>query len=88
MTVIFVENAPESGNIVKIIETFGGHSIHRNLRPGENARVSVSRYKSIVVEEVHLRAVETDASEAAPQTVGRWQAQSDTWPSFLQRRCG
>ncbi|HEY2660893.1 MAG TPA: hypothetical protein VGI79_14325 [Caulobacteraceae bacterium] len=88
MTVIFVENALESGNIVKITETFGGHSIHRDLRPGENARVSVSRYKSIVVEEVGLRSLENGAEAGPSERVGRWQAQSDTWPSFLQRRCG
>ncbi len=88
MTVIFVENDLESGSIVKIIETFGGHTIHRNLRPGENARVSVSRYKSIVVEEARLWPVECGAEAANPPKVGRWQTQSDTWPSFLQRRCG
>ena len=83
MTVIFVENALESGNIVKIIETFGGHTIRRELRPGENARVSVSRYKSIVVEEVSLRP-----NEAQVPGAERWEGQPDTWPSFLQRRCG
>lgn len=83
MTVIFVENAPESGNVVKIIEVFGGHTIRRDLRPGENARVSVSRYKSILVEEVSLEADRADEASR-----GGRGAPSDSWPTFLQRRCG
>jgi hypothetical protein len=83
MTVIYVENDLESGNVIKIVETFRGHTIQRDLKPGENARVSVSRYKSIIVEEVHQRPVSTEGASVIPLRPAH-----DTWPSFLERRCG
>ncbi len=83
MTIIYVENDLESGNIIKIVETFGGHTIQRDLKPGENARVSVSRYKSIIVEEVRQRPASTESASLVPL-----HAAHDTWPSFLERRCG
>ncbi|MDR3508756.1 MAG: hypothetical protein P4L64_12735 [Caulobacteraceae bacterium] len=81
MAVIFVENCHGNGKIIKITESFGAHTIRRSLKPGENARITVSRYRSVVVEEIESGLTD-DADSGA--TDGR----GETWPTFLQRRCG
>ena len=83
MTTIFVENCLENGATVNIVERFAGCAIHRSLKPGENARITLSRFKSILVEAVEKVTAEPDASSI-------WEREQapDTWPSFLQRRCG
>jgi len=83
MTTIFIENCIENGDLIKIVERFGGCAVHRSLRPGENARITLSRSKSILVEAVENEAVQTDlrqvwATDPAP----------DSWPGFVRRRCG
>jgi hypothetical protein len=83
MTTIFVENCLENGAVIQIVERFGGCAIHRSLKPGENARITLSRYKSIVVEPASTNALPVDLA-------GVWAGDpaGDTWPNFLQRRCG
>ncbi len=80
MTTIFIENCLADGKTVTIIENFGAHTLRQSLKPGENARLTVSRHRSIVLEE-------TDAGVAREGDGGRARgnAISETWPSFLQR---
>jgi hypothetical protein len=77
-TLIFIENVLGSGQVVKLTEDFGDYSVSRDLRPGENARLVVSPFKSISVEEVPLGALATPANEGrmintlpAPRTLER-----------------
>ena len=77
-TLIFIENVLGSGQVVKLTEDFGDYSVSRDLRPGENARLVVSPFKSISVEEEQLGAVATPANEGrriaafpAPRTLER-----------------
>ena len=51
-TCIYVENILGSGQIVKLTEDFGDYSVSRNLQPGENARLIVSPYKSVWLQEL------------------------------------
>jgi hypothetical protein len=51
-TCIYVENVLGSGQVVTLIEDFGDYSVSRNLEPGENARLIVSSFKSIWVQEL------------------------------------
>jgi hypothetical protein len=53
-TLIFIENVLGSGQIVKLTENFGDYSVARNLQPGEHARLVVSPFKSVSVEEVAI----------------------------------
>ena len=80
-TLIFIENVLGSGQMVKLTEDFGDYSVSRDLRPGENARLVVSPFKSISVEEVPLGAVMAAANESSRLAV--FPA-----PRRLQRRCG
>jgi hypothetical protein len=50
-TLLFIENVLGSGQLVKLTEDFGDYSVSSQLRPGENARIVVSPFKSISVEE-------------------------------------
>ena len=81
-TLIFIENVLGSGQMVKLTEDFGDYSVSRDLRPGENARLVVSPFKSISVEEVPLGAIVA----AAANESGRIAAFPA--PHRLQRRCG
>jgi len=87
MTTIFVENCLENGAVVNIVERFGGSAIHRSLKPGENARITLSRHKSILVEAVE-RETANEAALNDLRAVWTPAQTPDTWPSFLQRRCG
>jgi hypothetical protein len=51
-TCIYVENVLGSGQVITLIEDFGDYSVRRNLQPGENARLIVSPFKSIWVQEL------------------------------------
>ncbi len=83
MTTVFVENCPESLSVIRIVERIGGCAIHRSLKPGENARLTLSRFKSVTVEEV-------PAAQAARDLSAIWTPQpaSDAWGDFVLRRCG
>jgi len=83
-TLIFVENVLGSGQMVKLTEDFGDYSVSRDLRPGENARLVVSPFKTISVEEVPIAAMVAVA--AAANESGRIAAFAA--PHRLQRRCG
>jgi hypothetical protein len=81
-TLIFIENVLGSGQVVKLTEDFGDYSVTRDLRPGENARLVVSAFKSISVEEVPMSAmVAAVASETRRLT-------TFAAPRTLERRCG
>jgi hypothetical protein len=56
-TCIYVENILGSGQIVKLTEDFGDYSVSRNLQPGENARLIVSPYKSVWLQELPFASV-------------------------------
>jgi hypothetical protein len=81
-TLIFIENVLGSGQVVKLTEDFGDHSACRDLRPGEHARLVVSPFKSVTVEEVPL-------SRAGPElpTGGPRGAPTPPTPATLERRC-
>jgi hypothetical protein len=81
-TLIFIENVLGSGQMVKLTEDFGDYSVSRDLRPGENARLVVSPFKSISVEEVPLGAVMAAAANESSR-IAAFPA-----PRRLQRRCG
>jgi hypothetical protein len=51
MNILFIENELGSGQIFTVLEDFGNRVVERQLRPGENARIVVSRFKSVVVTE-------------------------------------
>ena len=80
-TLIFIENVLGSGQVVKLTEDFGDYSVSRDLRPGENARLVVSAFKSISVEEVPIGAMVAAANESG--RVAAFPA-----PRTLERRCG
>jgi hypothetical protein len=83
-TLIFVENVLGSGQVVKLTEDFGDYSVTRDLRPGEHARLVVSPFKTVTVEEVAV-------SRTAPIAANQGRAPMiRTFPSprTLERRCG
>jgi hypothetical protein len=82
-TLIFVENVLGSGQVVKLTEDFGDYSVSRDLRPGENARLVVSPFKSISVEEVPLATVATPANANEGRRIATFPA-----PRTLERRFG
>jgi len=82
-TLIFVENVLGSGQVVKITEDFGDYAVSRNLRPGENARLVVSPFKSIAVEEAPMVGVATPSVASEGRTIASFPA-----PRTLQRRFG
>ncbi len=51
MTMVFIENVLGSGQVITVLEEFRGRVTERELKPGDNARVPVSRFKSVVVKE-------------------------------------
>ncbi len=81
-TLIFIENVLGSGQMVKLTEDFGDYSVTRDLRPGEHARLVVSPFKSISVEEMPVGAVIAAAANETRRAVG-FPA-----PRKLERRCG
>src|ERR1700744_4061473 len=61
-TLIFIENVLGSGQVVKLTEDFGDYSVSRDLRPGEHARLVVSPFKTVSIEEVPMTATVTPFS--------------------------
>ena len=81
-TLIFIENVLGSGQMVKLTEDFGDYSVSRDLKPGENARLVVSPFKSISVEEIPLVAIMAAAANEGGRVAGFPS------PVTLERRCG
>ena len=81
-TLIFIENVLGSGQVVKLTEDFGDYSVSRDLRPGENARLVVSPFKSISVEEVPMSAMVASAANETRRLT------TFPAPRTLERRCG
>ena len=81
-TLIFIENVLGSGQMVKLTEDFGDYSVTRDLKPGENARLVVSPFKSISVEESPIGALVAAAANEAGRVAGFPS------PRSLARRCG
>lgn len=61
MTTVFIENVLGSGQTIKVLEDFGGSMVERTLKPGENARIIVSQFKSVTIDEL---AASPDAVKA------------------------
>ena len=80
-TLIFVENVLGSGQVVKLTEDFGDYSVARDLRPGENARLVVSAFKTLTIEEVPL-SLASPPPRLGPNVRTFWP------PRNLERRCG
>ena len=80
-TLIFIENVLGSGQVVKLIEDFGDYSVTRDLRPGENARLVVSPFKTISLEEAPLSGLTLAANEG--RRIATFPA-----PRAAERRCG
>jgi len=53
-TCLYLENVLGSGQLITLVEHFGDYSVRRNLQPGEHARLIVSPFKTISVEETPL----------------------------------
>ena len=75
-TLIFIENVLGSGQVVRLTEDFGDYSVSRELRPGENARIVVSPFKSFSVEETpamtaHQPAAANEARRVTPLAAPR-----------------
>src|SRR5579859_1896589 len=51
MTIVFIENAHGSGQIIHVLEDFGGYVVKHKLEPGDNRRIAMSQFKSIIVSE-------------------------------------
>jgi hypothetical protein len=82
-TLIFVENVLGSGQVVKLTEDFGDYSVTRDLRPGENARLVVSPFKSISVEEAPMSAMAKPPTANEGRRIATFPA-----PRTLERRYG
>jgi hypothetical protein len=82
-TLIFIENVLGSGQVVKLTEDFGDYSVSRELRPGEHARLVVSPFKSVTVEEVPVCQV----ANLTPANEGRRRGPTYP-PRTLERRFG
>ncbi len=64
MTIVYIENVFGSGQIIKVLEAFGDSIVEHTLQPGESARIAVSRFKAITVNEAMA-----DASHNEPDTL-------------------
>jgi hypothetical protein len=82
-TLVFIENVLGSGQVVKLTEDFGDYSVSRELRPGENARLVVSPFKSISVEEIPLSYLAPAPAANEGRRVATFPA-----PRSLERRFG
>ena len=82
-TLIFVENVLGSGQVVKLTEDFGDYSVTRDLRPGEHARLVISPFKTVTVEEVPVSLAAVPVAANQGPTVHTFPT-----PRFLERRCG
>lgn len=51
MTLVFIENAPGSGQVIVVSEAFKDCVVSRRLKPGDSARIAMSRFKSIVIDD-------------------------------------
>jgi len=51
MTAVFIENVLGSGQVIIVLEEVRGRVTQRELKPGENARIAVNRFKSVMVKE-------------------------------------
>ncbi|MBU4436377.1 MAG: hypothetical protein PSX79_13930 [bacterium] len=53
MNMVLIENTVGSSQVITIIEEFAGHSVSRDLNPGDAARIPVGQFKSITVRETY-----------------------------------
>jgi len=51
MTIVFIENALGSCQVIQVLEDFGDYVVEHKLQPGDNTRIAASRFKSIIVNE-------------------------------------
>ena len=65
-TLIYIENVLGSGQTVKLTEDFDDYSISRDLRPGEHARLVISQFKSLSIEEIPIAASGARKVERTP----------------------
>jgi hypothetical protein len=82
-TLIFVENVLGSGHVVKLTEDFGDYTVSRDLRPGEHARLVVSPFKTVTVEEAPLVFASPPDVASESHTIRTFPT-----PRSLERRCG
>jgi hypothetical protein len=66
MTLVFIENLFGSGQIITVSESFDGYVLEHRLKPGENRRLALSRFKSVVVNEERYDAVDSPICVQAP----------------------
>jgi hypothetical protein len=82
-TLIYIENVLDSSQVVSLTEDFSDYSVSRDLRPGEHARLVISPFKMISVEEVsNCRAKAPACANEAERSAG------PPGPAVLQRRYG
>jgi hypothetical protein len=73
MTLVFIENAPGSGQIIVVSEAFNDCVVSRRLEPGDSARIAISRFKSIVIVEEDVAG--QGLAGPTEQWHGRWALQ-------------
>lgn len=56
MNIVVIENVLGSGQVITVLEDFGDSIVERDLKPGEHARIVVSRFKSVVLKECPAQA--------------------------------
>ncbi len=49
MAIIVIENTPDSPQTIVISEDVGGEVLRRDLKPGENARISINSLNAITI---------------------------------------
>ena len=62
MTIVFIENVWGSGQNITVSEAFKDHVVSRRLKPGDNVRIAVSRFKSISIGEEVSTAEDLNAA--------------------------
>ena len=63
MTIIVIENTLDSPQSVVITEDLGGEVLRRDLKPGENARISIDNLNGV---SISTRNAETPTEEIVP----------------------
>jgi hypothetical protein len=56
MNLVYIENAPGSGQTIIVSEAFETCVVSHRLEPGDSTRIAISRFKSIVIDDVTLAA--------------------------------
>ena len=65
-TIISIENAAGSGQLIKVVQDFGREGGHRLLSPGQSVRLPLSQFKSVVILQADSDEILQDAAKKRP----------------------